>query len=104
MESILYTVTVYTENQVGLLNQIQLFSVAAGLNIESLSVSASAIEGYTNLHYDKQRSRYDTKSRTTNRKTHLMYSEHSSIPKTKYSTKRWLFTKSQQKNYWTIAE
>ena len=44
MESILYTVTVYTENQVGLLNQISIIG-RRRLNIESLSVSASAIEG-----------------------------------------------------------
>ena len=44
MESILYTVTVYTENQVGLLNQISII-FGRRLNIESLSVSASAIEG-----------------------------------------------------------
>ena len=70
MESILYTVTVYTENQVGLLNQISIIFGRRRLNIESLSVSASAIEGIQIYHYDKQRSRYDTKSRTTNRKTH----------------------------------
>lgn len=45
MESILYTVTVYTENQVGLLNQISIIFGRRRLNIESLSVSASAIEG-----------------------------------------------------------
>ena len=41
MESILYTVTVYTENQVGLLNQISIIFGRRRLNIESLSVSAS---------------------------------------------------------------
>ena len=39
----LYTVTVYSENQVGLLNQISI--IFTQLNIESLSVSGSAIEG-----------------------------------------------------------
>mgnify|MGYP002576435436 FL=1 len=41
----LYTVTVYSENQVGLLNQISIIFTRQQLNIESLSVSGSAIEG-----------------------------------------------------------
>ena len=41
----LYTVTVYSENQVGLLNQISIIFTRRQLNIESLSVSGSAIEG-----------------------------------------------------------
>ena len=41
----LYTVTVYSENQVGLLNQISIIFSRRQLNIESLSVSGSAIEG-----------------------------------------------------------
>lgn len=41
----LYTVTVYSENQVGLLNQIPIIFTRRQLNIESLSVSGSAIEG-----------------------------------------------------------
>ena len=41
----LYTVTVYSENQVGLLNQISIIFTRRQLNIESLSVSRSAIEG-----------------------------------------------------------
>lgn len=41
----LYTVTVYSENQVGLLNQISIIFTCRQLNIESLSVSGSAIEG-----------------------------------------------------------
>ena len=41
----LYTVTVYSENQVGLLNQITIIFTRRQLNIESLSVSGSAIEG-----------------------------------------------------------
>lgn len=41
----LYTVTVYSENQVGLLNQISIIFTRRQLNIESLSVSASAVEG-----------------------------------------------------------
>ena len=40
-----YTVTVYSENQVGLLNQISIIFTRRQLNIESLSVSGSAIEG-----------------------------------------------------------
>lgn len=45
MAKILYTVTVYSENQVGLLNQISIIFTRRSLNIESLTVSASAIEG-----------------------------------------------------------
>lgn len=41
----LYTVTVYSENQVGLLNQISIIFTRRQLNIESLSGSGSAIEG-----------------------------------------------------------
>ena len=41
----LYTVNVYSENQVGLLNQISIIFTRRNLNIWSLSVSASAIEG-----------------------------------------------------------
>ena len=41
----LYTVTVYSENQAGLLNQISIIFTRRQLNIESLSVSGSAIEG-----------------------------------------------------------
>ena len=41
----LYTVTVYSENQVGLLNQMSIIFTRRQLNIESLSVSGSAIEG-----------------------------------------------------------
>lgn len=41
----LYTVTVYSENQVGLLNQISIIFTRRQPNIESLSVSGSAIEG-----------------------------------------------------------
>ena len=41
----LYTFTVFTENRVGLLNQISIIFTRRRLNIESLSVSASAIEG-----------------------------------------------------------
>lgn len=45
MDKTLYTVTVYSENQVGLLSQISIIFTRRQLNIESLSVSASAIEG-----------------------------------------------------------
>ncbi len=44
-EVTLYTVTVYSENQVGLLNQVSIIFTRRNLNIWSLSVSASAIEG-----------------------------------------------------------
>ncbi len=44
-DNILFTVTVYSENQVGLLNQVSIIFTRRNLNIWSLSVSASAIEG-----------------------------------------------------------
>lgn len=45
MENQLFTVTVFTENQAGLLNQISIVFYRRGLNIESLSVSPSSIKG-----------------------------------------------------------
>ncbi len=45
MENQLYTVTVFTENNVGLLNQISIVFTRRCLNIESLSVSPSSIKG-----------------------------------------------------------
>ena len=40
-----YTVTVYTENQVGLLNRIAIIFSRRKINIESLNTSPSEIEG-----------------------------------------------------------
>ena len=45
MEKQLFTVTVFSEHQVGLLNQISIIFTRRCLNIESLSVSPSSIEG-----------------------------------------------------------
>lgn len=45
MEQQLFTVTVFSENQVGLLNQISIIYTRRGVNIESLTVSPSSIEG-----------------------------------------------------------
>ena len=45
MDEQLFTVTVFTENQVGLLNQISIVFTRRCLNIESLSVSPSSING-----------------------------------------------------------
>lgn len=45
MEKILYTVTVYTENMVGLLNQIAIIFTRRHINIESLTVSKSSLPG-----------------------------------------------------------
>ena len=44
-EKKLYTVTVFSENHVGLLNQITIIFTRRQLNIETLSVSPSAIPG-----------------------------------------------------------
>jgi acetolactate synthase-1/3 small subunit len=41
----LYTITIFSENTVGLLNQVTIIFTRRGLNIETLSVSPSAIEG-----------------------------------------------------------
>jgi len=45
MENTLYTITVFSENTVGLLNQITIVFTRRGLNIETLSVSPSALKG-----------------------------------------------------------
>jgi acetolactate synthase I/III small subunit len=45
MEKILYTVIVYTENMVGLLNQIAIIFTRRHINIESLTVSKSSLPG-----------------------------------------------------------
>ena len=44
-ETKLYTIAVFSENQVGILNQTSIIFTRRGLNIESLSVSPSSIEG-----------------------------------------------------------
>ena len=44
-ERTLYTVTIFSENTVGLLNQVTIIFTRRGVNIETLSVSQSAIEG-----------------------------------------------------------
>jgi acetolactate synthase-1/3 small subunit len=45
MENTLYTITVFSENTVGLLGQITIIFTRRRLNIETLSVSPSAIKG-----------------------------------------------------------
>jgi len=45
MENTLYTITIFSENTVGLLNQITVIFTRRGLNIETLSVSPSALKG-----------------------------------------------------------
>lgn len=45
MEKKLYTITIFSENTVGLLNQITIIFTRRQLNIETLSVSPSAING-----------------------------------------------------------
>lgn len=45
MEKTVYTITVFSENRVGLLNQISIIFNRRQLNVETLSVSPSAIEG-----------------------------------------------------------
>jgi acetolactate synthase-1/3 small subunit len=46
MEKKLYTITVFSENTVGLLGQITIIFTRRGFNIETLSVSQSALEGF----------------------------------------------------------
>lgn len=48
-EKQLYTLTVFTENQVGLLNQIAIIFTRRGVNIESFSASHSSIPGVHKL-------------------------------------------------------
>lgn len=43
--AVLYTITIFSENTVGLLNQITIIFTRRGINIETLSVSPSAIKG-----------------------------------------------------------
>jgi acetolactate synthase-1/3 small subunit len=45
MNKTLYTITIFSENTVGLLNQVTIIFTRRGLNIETLSVSPSALEG-----------------------------------------------------------
>ena len=45
MENTLYTITVFSENTVGLLGQITIIFTRRALNIETISVSPSAIKG-----------------------------------------------------------
>ncbi len=45
METTLYTITVFSENTVGLLNQVTIIFTRRGINIETLSVSPSALKG-----------------------------------------------------------
>jgi len=45
MENKLYTITVFSENTVGLLNQITIIFTRRAINIETLSVSPSALKG-----------------------------------------------------------
>ena len=44
-EKTLYTITIFSENTVGLLNQVTVIFTRRGVNIETLSVSPSAIQG-----------------------------------------------------------
>ena len=45
MDKILYTIIVHSENIAGLLNQVTAVFTRRQINIESLNVSASSIEG-----------------------------------------------------------
>ena len=45
MEKKLYTATIFSENTVGLLNQVTIVFTRRQLNIETLSVSPSALKG-----------------------------------------------------------
>ena len=45
MENKLYTITVFSENSVGLLGQITIIFTRRAINIETLSVSPSALKG-----------------------------------------------------------
>jgi len=45
METKLYTITIFSENTVGLLGQITIIFTRRSINIETLSVSPSALKG-----------------------------------------------------------
>ncbi|MCM1163865.1 MAG: acetolactate synthase small subunit [Muribaculaceae bacterium] len=47
----LYTISVFTENQVGLLNRISIIFTRRGLNIESVASSASAMRGIHKINF-----------------------------------------------------
>ena len=50
-ETNMYTVSVYTENNIGLLNRISAIFQRRHFNIESLNTSVSEIEGGFTLYY-----------------------------------------------------
>lgn len=47
----LFTISVFTENQVGLLNRISIIFTRRGLNLESVSSSASAMPGIHKMNF-----------------------------------------------------
>ncbi len=49
MEKVLYTISIYTENNLGLLNRISSIFLKRHINIESLTASSSEIENVTRL-------------------------------------------------------
>ncbi len=49
MEEVLYTISIYTENNLGLLNRISSIFLKRHINIESLTASSSEIENVTRL-------------------------------------------------------
>ncbi len=51
MDNKLYTISVFTENQVGLLNRLSIIFTRRGLNIESVSSSASAMPGIHKMNF-----------------------------------------------------
>lgn len=51
MDNKLYTISVFTENQVGLLNRISIIFTRRGLNLESVSSSASAMPGIHKMNF-----------------------------------------------------
>ncbi|MCI9285060.1 MAG: acetolactate synthase small subunit [Muribaculaceae bacterium] len=46
-----FTISVFTENQVGLLNRISIIFTRRGLNLESVSSSASAVPGIHKMNF-----------------------------------------------------
>lgn len=51
MEKQLFTIAVFTENQVGLLNRISIIFTRRGLNLESVSSSASSMPGIHKMNF-----------------------------------------------------
>ena len=51
MEKKMFTIAVFTENQVGLLNRISIIFTRRGINLESVSSSPSSVSGVHKMNF-----------------------------------------------------